>query len=272
MSPGLQAWKKDLREVAEEQKKALGANTGGFKSPWAAALEADAEARDKLASSNWLQRLGWSLFGGAPQVMKTESARLLAELQTIFADLGSGVAGIWQNTMLTAFRAGDMQGWAENFSKEFDLMFGETVLKTLINAAITEGAVANDLAALTEAVKNKDWAAIPGILTRAKNSAQAAGAEIAKVAPMLPGYGSGGSGGGTGGYRDVGAPPVPQIGAPRIELTLPTDILAGFTAFNTGAPIFLEGSRTLLRAAQLIENAMTRSGGLPPLSGNGGLV
>ena len=274
MSPGLQAWKKDLREVAEEQKKALGANTGGFKSPWAAALEADAEARDKLASSNWLQRLGWSLFGGAPQVMKTESARLLAELQTIFADLGSGVAGIWQNTMLTAFRAGDMQGWAENFSKEFDLMFGETVLKTLINAAITEGAVANDLATLTEAVKNKDWAAIPGILTRAKNSAQAAGAEIAKVAPMLPGYGSGGSGGSAGGgYRDVGAAPIPQIGTSRVELTLPTDILAGFTAFNTGAPIFLEGSRTLLRAAQLIENAFRGgNGGPPPLSGNGGLV
>lgn len=278
MSPGIQAWKKDLREVAEEQKRALGANTGGFKSPWAAALEADAEARDKLASSNWLQRLGWSLFGGAPEVMKTESARLLAELQTIFADLGSGVANIWQNSMLTAFRAGDMQGWAENFSKEFDLMFGETVLKTLINAAITEGAVANDLAALTEAVKNKDWAALPGILARAKSSAQAAGAEIAQVAPLLPGYGQGGSGGaGAGGSSYVGTAPVAQIGTPRFELTLPTEYLAAFATFNTAAPIFLEGSRTLLDAARLLL-ASQRSGsgggnsGPPPLSGLGGLT
>ncbi|WP_029479045.1 hypothetical protein, partial [Deinococcus frigens] len=206
LSPGFQAWKKDLLEVAEIQKKALGAGSGGFKSPWAEQLQQDAAKREKLGNAGFWQRVWWGLTGSAPQVMKTESAKLLAELQTIFAGLGEGISNSLTSSMTDAFLKGDMADFAANFGKSFDQVVGRVVLQTMIDAAIQEGAVATDLGELTQAIKDRRYNDIPGILSRIKQHAGEAMAPIAALAPSLPGYGSGGGSGGSGGSEPTISP------------------------------------------------------------------
>lgn len=194
LNPKLKAWQKSLLEVADTEKKALTLNSGGFKSPWAEQLEQDAANREKRGNAGFWKRLWWDLTGSAPEVMKTESAKLLAELQTIFAGLGEGLAGALSNSMTDAFLKGDMADFAANFEKTFDQTVGKVVLQTMIEAAIQEGAVAQDLGELTQAIKDRRYNDIPSILARIKQHAGEAMAPIAALAPSLPGYGSGGGG------------------------------------------------------------------------------
>ncbi|CAM3265775.1 hypothetical protein DESA109040_05870 [Deinococcus saxicola] len=206
LSPGFQAWKKDLLEVAEIQKKALGAGTGGFESPWAKQLQEDAAKREKLGNAGFWQQVWWGLTGSAPQVMKTESAKLLAELQTIFAGLGEGISNSLTSSMTDAFLKGDMADFAANFEKSFDQVVGKVVLQTMIEAAVQEGAVAQDLGELTQATKDRRYNDIPSILARIKQHAGEAMAPIAALAPSLPGYGSGGGSGSSGGSEPTISP------------------------------------------------------------------
>ncbi|MBB5234480.1 phage tail tape measure protein [Deinococcus budaensis] len=191
LSPGFRAWKTNLLEVAEAQKKALSIDAGGFNSPWAKALEQDAANREKLANAGFWKRVWWGLTGSAPQVMKTESAKLMAELQTIFANLGSGLSNIFQSSMSDAFLKGDMTSWAQNWSKTFDQQVGQLILKTMVDAALKEGAVAADLAELTKAIQEQRYNDIPAIIERIRANAGAAMSPIVSVAPSLPGFGSG---------------------------------------------------------------------------------
>ncbi|MFC4428025.1 phage tail tape measure protein [Deinococcus navajonensis] len=272
MSPAFQDWKKNLLEVSEAQKKALGMNTGGFRSPWQQALEEDVANRDKLANAGFWQRAWWALTGSAPDVMKSESAKLLAELQTIFADLGAGLSNIFTSTMEAAFEKGDMADWAANFGKTFDELVGKTILKTMITAAIEQGAVANDLAALSKAIQEQRYEAIPGILTDVKAHARDALAPIAAVAPILPGYG-----GGTSVDSDpltgnlFGNAPSVQLGIPRLEVTFPADVFKPLSDFASSVPIFHEGSTRLLEAANLIIASQRGRSGPPAPTGFGGL-
>lgn len=208
LNPKLKAWQKSLLEVAETEKKALSLSSGGFKSPWAAQLEQDAANREKRGNAGFWKRVWWDLTGSAPEVMKTESAKLLAELQTIFAGLGEGLAGALSSSMTDAFLKGDMADFAANFEKSFDQVVGKVVLQTMVEAAIQEGAVAQDLGQLTQAIKERRYNDIPGILARIKQSAGVAMAPIAALAPSLPGYGSGG--GGSSGGSDPTISPVDQ--------------------------------------------------------------
>ncbi|MDL2342557.1 phage tail tape measure protein [Deinococcus sp. MIMF12] len=190
LSPKFRAWKAEMLEVAKLQKDALGLSTGGFTSPWQKALEQDAANREKQANAGFFKRLWWGLTGSAPEVMKTESAKLLAELQTIFATLGAGISGAFQNSMTNAFLKGDMASWAQDWSKSFDQEVGQLILKTMVDAALKEGAVAQDLAELTRAIQEQRYSDIPAIIERIKRNAGLAMEPIANIAPTLPGYGS----------------------------------------------------------------------------------
>lgn len=199
LSPGFRAWKTNLLEVAEAQRKALSIDAGGFNSPWAKALEQDAANREKLANAGFWKRIWWGLTGSAPQVMKSEAAKLQAELQTIFAELGSGVSSAFTGAMNDAFLKGEMADWAANFDKTFDQQVGQLILKTMVTAALEQGAVATDLAALATAIKEQRYSDIPPILERIKAGGRAALSSVAAYAPSLPGYGSQPASGGSSG-------------------------------------------------------------------------
>ncbi|MCY1703629.1 phage tail tape measure protein [Deinococcus sp. SL84] len=274
LSPGFQKWKSDMLEVAQTQKTALGLSTGGFISPWQKQLEQDAANREKQANAGFWQRVSWKLFGGAPQVMKTESAKLLAELQTIFAELGSGIANVFSSSMESAFLEGDMTRWAENFDKTFDEMVGKLIIKTMVEAAIQQGAVANDLANLTKAIQEQRYDDIPGILTSIKANARLALQPIADMAPSLPGYGSGKTdeqGNPVGGDL-FGAAPTLQAGISHFELQLPPVILQGMTDFAASVPEFRAGVQEWRVAAAELRAALHGGVTPPRMSGNGGLT
>ncbi|RTR29071.1 phage tail tape measure protein [Deinococcus radiophilus] len=274
LSPAFREWKTQMLEVAQTQREALGLNTGGFISPWQKQLEEDAAAREKQANAGFWQRVSWSLFGGAPKVMKTESAKLLAELQTIFAELGSGMANIFSSSMESAFLEGDMTRWAENFDKTFDEMVGKLIIKTMVEAAIQQGAVANDLAALTKAIQEQRYGDIPSILTSIKSNARLALQPIADVAPSLPGFGSGRTDEqGRPLEGDLfGAAPSIQLGIPRIEVQLPAVMQQGMTDFAASVPEFRAGARELLLGAQELRAALRGNGNPPALTGLGAMT
>lgn len=272
MSSSLQAWKKGLREVAEEQKKVLGMSSGGFKSPWADALAKDAANRDQLANSRWYQRLWWGLTGGGPQAISDEAAKLLTELQGIFAQLGDGIASAFTDAMLDAFNSGDMGNFAENFSESFDQVVGKVVLKTMIDAAITQGAVAGDLAELTKAIQEQRYGDIPAIMTKIKADAGVVAGQLGAVLPSIPGFGAGadGSSGSDGADNRAlfGNAPTAQLGIPRFEVSLPDGVMKPLGDFAAVIPAFSRATDRLYEAADMI----VRSGwGLQPPTGAGTL-
>lgn len=270
LNSGLKEWKKNLREIAEEQKKVLGMGTGGFKSPWEDALKKDAGNREQLANSKWYQRLWWGLTGGGPQAISDEAAKLLTDLQEIFAQLGDGIADAFTDAMLSAFEAGDMSQFADNFSKQFDAVVGKVVLKTMIEAALTQGAVADDLAALTKAIQEQRFGDVPPILASIKQKAGQIGAGIAAVAPSLPGYGSGADGGADGPDNRAlfGNAPTAQLGIPRFEVTLPDTVMKPLGDFAAVIPAFSRATDRLYEAADMIVRSgwgLQKPTGLGPL-------
>lgn len=130
---GMQAYRKSLLEIADIQKKALGEREVGnvFKNPWFDALSKDIEGREKLAGASFWQRLGWTLFGGAPQIMGDEAAKTMSRLSQLFQSFGEGLAGAWNTALNGAFDTGNWKKATADFSKDFQMHVGRVMLAKL---------------------------------------------------------------------------------------------------------------------------------------------
>ncbi|WP_261665491.1 peptidoglycan DD-metalloendopeptidase family protein [Deinococcus sp. Marseille-Q6407] len=131
--PGIQAMKKEMAELAAEQRKAAGSmNYGGIKNPFYDELQKDAEAREKRAKGNFFQRMIWDLFGGGPQVMEKESAKFKSQAATIFGDLAQTVSGTLESSLMNAFESGDWAGAEEALDKSLSTFMAKAALQTII--------------------------------------------------------------------------------------------------------------------------------------------
>jgi len=269
LSPAFRAWKKNLLEVAELQGKAASMNGGLLGNPYAAALKEDAAKRESLANAGFWKRAWWAISGSAPKVMEEGAARLKSQAAEIFADLGQTISNTLENSLMDAFLKADFSGVEEAMKKALD----QFVVKAAIEAVIKKSQLQQLVEAYAdEAARGGDTS---DELARLRQGMSAVSQTFQALAPGLPGYGSGaetGIGGGQSGSL-VGAAPMPQLGIPRIEVTLPESLTRPLGEFATAVPVFAEGSATLLRAARLIEQTFGRGTGQPPaLSGMGSLV
>ncbi|WP_170928657.1 phage tail tape measure protein [Deinococcus hopiensis] len=135
LSPGLKAWKKGLLEVAEAEKKVAQESVGMFKNPYATALNQDAINRQKLADSRWYQRLGWDLFGGAPQVLEDEAAKLKTRAAEIFNDLAGTISNTFTSALMDAFGSGDWTGVQKAMDKSLNEFVAHAAIEAMVKAS-----------------------------------------------------------------------------------------------------------------------------------------
>ncbi|PJI55241.1 hypothetical protein CTI14_06625, partial [Methylobacterium radiotolerans] len=235
LSPIMQKNRREWADLAQASQQAMGnqyiggGKTNGWLNPYYDALKKDAEGNGAKANAGFWQWVGWTIFGGVPETLDKAAAEQLQAASQVFNEFGSSLYSTLESSLMDAIGEGDFSRVADNVNTMLDrfvqqlyvrTLLAKSNLKNLVEALADEQARGGDT--------TDEIAAIRAEISRVTGMAEAG-------APSIPGYGSGGSGGSSGGYRDVGAPPVPQIGVSRVELSLPADILAGFTAFNTRA-------------------------------------
>lgn len=187
LSPQFRAWKKNLLEIAALEKEMAGQRKyGNIANPYYEELNQDAANREKLANSKWYQRLGWSLFGGAPEVMSDEAAKLKTKAAQIFGDLASDLNSTLENSLMEGFASGDFSKVGAAFEKSIN----NFIAKQAITAAISAANIGPLIKAYADArAAGKDGeaelAALRAGLTQASQDAQT-------ILKALPGFGAGG--------------------------------------------------------------------------------
>lgn len=204
LSPGLKAWKKGLLEVAAAQREAMGSakiNTW-LNNPYYDELRKDAEAREKLGNSNWMQRLGWDLFGGRPQHMDDATAKMKIEAAKAFASLGQDLATTLEDELMKGFESGSFDGVNASVDRKLDLFVAQTALRMVFAKSKLEDLLK---AFAEEFARGGDTSdELAAIRTERDRITQ----EWASLAPSLPGYGSGADSGGGPGSSPAGDPVV----------------------------------------------------------------
>ncbi|WP_407570735.1 hypothetical protein [Deinococcus altitudinis] len=272
LSPGFAAWKKNLTEVANLEKAAAGASVGLFKNPFADALNEDAANRNKLAGANFWQRAAWAIFGGAPEVLSDEAAKLKTSAATIFADLGQGISSSLTDGLMNAFNTADWSGSEEMFEKSLNKTLAGMYIAATVKASGLEAAVqayaeakANGQDGVTELAKVRDLAM--GVFSSAQTGISA-----------LTGYGADATSGitskGLGTYLSDSQSSV-QFGLPSMEMKFPDSAIKGFDTLYSGATELYTGA-TELRSAVAEWRAYMGGGsgssGPPPRSGDSALA
>ncbi|AFZ67066.1 phage tail tape measure protein [Deinococcus peraridilitoris] len=146
LNPGLREYQERMRSIASDQRSAAGLSGGAFENPFKKALEAEAAKRDTLANAGFWQRLGWQAFGGAPQVLSEEAAKLQIKAAEIFANLGTTISNTLDSALMDGFLTGD-------FSKAeaaFDKSINTFIAKLLIQTMITQSKLAAEMKRFSE--------------------------------------------------------------------------------------------------------------------------
>lgn len=195
LSPGFQAWRKGLLDVMEVQNKALsGGNTGLIGNPFEAALKADAASRERLANAGFWQRVGWALFGGAPEVMENAAGEALAKIKTIFDGLADGLSDTLKDALLEGFKLGDFSKVGDRLKKAMQDNVIKVIIDETLKAALAAAGMADKLKnmaeLIAEAIKTGDWGRVSAAMKDAYDAGMNAVNQVTPVLAGLPGYGS----------------------------------------------------------------------------------
>lgn len=197
LDPGIKAWKKGLLEVAQIEKDMVGAKSyGNIKNPFYDALTQDAAAREKMGNSKWYQRLGWSIFGGAPQFMSEEAARFMARSAQIFGEVAEGLQGGIESALMNAFETGDWTGAEEAMEKSLNSLVAKMALQAIVAASNLESKIKAYAEARNRALEDgvidpAEQAQLDQYIADIKAEQKRIAQEWRSTAETLPGYGQG---------------------------------------------------------------------------------
>lgn len=196
LDPGFQAWISNLREVAAAEREVAKDAAGIFENPYKNLLSNDAAAREALAGADWWQRFAWSIFGGAPQVLSDEAAKLAITAAQIFNDLGATISNSLESGLMAAWETGEWDNVEASFDKALNTFLAKMALQAVIAgsklgelikkyaddyaAAMADGSISADEQKLLDA----DIAAIRAGASSVRDTWKG-------IAPTLPGYGQG---------------------------------------------------------------------------------
>ncbi|GGO19469.1 phage tail tape measure protein [Deinococcus humi] len=273
-NPAVKAQVKAWLELADAERAAMGqrmvGGRNGFLNPFYDALKADSEALTTKANAGFWQRLGWSLFGGAPETLGKEASESLQKASAIFNEFGADLFSNLSNVLLDAVNKNDFSGVNDALKLQLDKFVQRAVIDALI-AKSNLGPLIKELAETSAA--GGDITDVVGRINAEENRIVG---QVQAVAPSLPGVGAGAATGANGapGGALFGAGPGAQLGIPRFEISLPEIALRGLSDFTSLAvPEFRAGTSELRLAVAEWRAFMTgQRGGPPPLSGLGGLT
>ncbi len=261
LDPNFKAWKQAQLELVETQNKALSTiekragkfYNGVFASPYAKSLQEDAIAREKRANAGFWQKVGWALFGGAPEVMADQAAETLSKLQSIFAGLADGITNAFEDSLYNAYLTGNWDMVGADMEKAMTQAIVKPIITTMLGAAVATGAMGADLQAITEAINEGRYEDLPGLVDKAVMDGSEVVRGLRPALERLPGAGSGAADvedpfSGSGAQELFGTGPDAQFGA------MPTD-------FVTGARDVRIGGERILQAAQILEGISMRAAG-----------
>lgn len=196
LSPALKAWKKGLLEVAAIEKEMVGAKSyGNINNPYYDTLMKDAAERERAGGSKWYQRLGWAIFGGAPQYMSEEAARFMAKTASIFGEVAESVVSGMDGALMNAFSSGDWTGTEEAMSKSLDQLVARMALQAILAASKLEARIKAYAEARANALKDGvidpgEQAQLDLLIADIKAEQKRIADEWRATAETLPGYGA----------------------------------------------------------------------------------
>jgi len=229
LDPGYQKWKKNMLEIASLESQSAGSKkTGLISNPYYDALQEDSQKRQTLANAGFWQKLGWSLFGGAPEAMSDAAANMLSKASTIFSDLGSKLSSSLSSNLLKAVKSGDFSTINDTLKAEMDdfvtqAVIDEVIAKSNLTALIKQyaddSAAGRDTSSSLAAIRNEE--------SRITGS-------VSALSGSLPSFGN------TPGDSSAGTSSGSAFGtqAQAIEFTLPSVIYDGFTGFDASVSLF----------------------------------
>ena len=163
LNPAYRQWKKNQLEIATLSREGMGQKKYGnwLENPYYDVLKEDADNREKLANARPLQKLGWWLFGGAPQVMSDEAAKAKSKAGVIFNDFASGLSQVLEQSLIDAAESGKYEDvgkavnkWMRGYVRQMTLqaILAKSNLKNLIEKLADDVAngtdITNDQAAI----------------------------------------------------------------------------------------------------------------------------
>ncbi|KEF35463.1 hypothetical protein RDMS_01535 [Deinococcus sp. RL] len=154
LSPAFQAWRKNLLEVADAQKKVAGEQVGMFKNPYSASLLEDAAKRENLANAGFWKRVWWGISGTAPKVLSDEAAKLQIAAAEIFGELGQTISGAIESGLMNAFETGDWTGVEAAFEKSLNTLVAKMALQAILASSKMEEKLKAYSDARAEAMKD----------------------------------------------------------------------------------------------------------------------
>jgi len=185
LDPGYQLWKKNTLEQASAEQQAMGSKTyGNIANPYYDRLKQDSEALTTKANAGFWQRLGWSLFGGAPETLDKAASDALVKASNIFSDFAQSINGTLESVLIDATDNADFSGVGDALDKQMNKLIQTYALRAIIaksNLSKYIQQFADDSAAGKDTTA--DLANIRSEEGRVTSSYQA-------IAPSLPGYGS----------------------------------------------------------------------------------
>lgn len=194
LDPAYQKWKKNQLEIASLEREGMGQKSynNWLTNPYYDALQQDATNREKRANAGFFQSAIWSIFGGAPEVMDDEAAKVKAKAGKVFADLASDLASTAEQALLEGWESGDFSNVADKMGQQLDRFVARLAIQTVM-AKSNLAKLVQDLS--DEVARGGDTtdevAAIKAEMGRVSANAQT-------VLSALPGFGSADSmGGGT---------------------------------------------------------------------------
>lgn len=257
LDPGLKAWKKGLLEVAAIEKELVGAKSyGNINNPYYDTLMADAAAREKMGNSKWYQRLGWSIFGGAPQYMSDEAAKFMAESARIFGEVAEAVVSGMDDALMNAFDSGDWTGTEAAMEKNLNALIARMALQAIIAASNLEARIQAYAEARNRAMQDgvidpAEQAQLDLLVGQIKAEQNRIAQEWRATAETLPGYGAGGKP--TDPITPTPLDPQPRnvsVNLPDVGATVNFDVLGTLAdVIERNAPRIERGGQAILEGS-----------------------
>lgn len=133
LDPAYQKWKKNQLEIAALEREGMGQKSynNWLENPYYDTLQQDAANREKTANAGFFQKLGWSIFGNAPEVMSDEAAKAKAKAGKVFADFASDLTSTAEQALLEGWESGDFSNVADKMGAQLNRFVARLAIQTV---------------------------------------------------------------------------------------------------------------------------------------------
>ena len=139
LNPAIIRQKKEWADLAQAEQQAMGSKMvggssgmNGFVNPYYAALKADSDALTRKVNAGFWERLGWDLFGNAPQTLDKAASESLQKAAAVFNDFAGSLYSTLENELMSASEKNDYSQVSINTGKMLDQFVRRLKIQAII--------------------------------------------------------------------------------------------------------------------------------------------